>query len=203
MLFAPSSNPNDNYFNLKPGYKVNLDDLQNFEEIFRNSKSSDELFDAFQNAIKINLCDLQTFKILLANPTLSPDEIKMFTEKLIKKIPNESLDLLLWTGKVLENHPANSNYLEDALIYYRRAISTKPNFHEPLLKMLNLHNYEIELPTNPKILEIIEESVIAVNRKSKIYYALAHHYKKFGDSKSEAKYIALAERSVKKEYDAQ
>ena len=178
---------------------MNLDDLKKFEEIFRNSKSSDELFDAFQGAVKINLCDLQTFKILLANPTLSPDEIKMFTEKLIKEIPNESLDLLLWTGKILENHPDNSNYLEDALIYYRRAISTKPNFNEPLLRILNLYNYEIELPINRKILEIVEELVTAVDQKSKVYYALAHHYKKCGDSKSEAKYIALAEKSAKRE----
>ena len=178
---------------------MNLDDVKKIEETFRNSKSPDELFDTFQNAININLGDLETFKILLANPTLSPDEIKMFTEKLIKEIPNKALDLLLWTGKVFENHPDNYKHLEDAFSYYHRAISLQPNSHEPFLRLLNLYNHEIEFPTNQKILDVIDESVAAVDRKSKVYYALANHYKRCGDSKLEAKYIALAEKSAERE----
>lgn len=178
---------------------MNSDDVKKIEDTFRNSKSSNELFDAFQDAIKSKLCDIEIFKILIANPILSVDEIKLFTEKLLKETPGNALDLLLWTGKVLENQPNNYNYLEEALFYYRRAISTKPDFHEPLLRLLNLYNYEIELSTNRKILDIIEESVTAVDQKSKVYYALAHHYKKCGDPNSEKKYLHLAEESTKRE----
>jgi len=178
---------------------VNLDDVKRIEDTFRNSRSPDELFDAFQNAIKINLNDSDTFKILIANPALTPNEIKMFTEKLLKEIPGNALDLLLWTGKVLENHPDNYNYLEDTILIYQRAIFYKPNSHEPLLRLLNLYNHEIDLPTNQKILNLIDESVAAVDQKSKVYYSLAKHYKKCGDPKSEKKYLQLAEKSVKRE----
>ena len=177
---------------------MNLDDVKRIEDTFRNSRSPDELFDAFQNAIKINLSDIDTFKILIANPTLTPNEIKMFTEKLLKETPGNALDLLLWTGKVFENHPDNYNHLEETILIYQRALSYKPTSHEPLLKLLHLYNHEIDFPTNQKILDLIDESVAAVDKKSKVYYALAKHYKKCGDPKLEKKYLQLAEESIKR-----
>jgi hypothetical protein len=178
---------------------VNSDDVKRIEDTFRNSKSSNELFDAFQEAIKSKLCDLEIFKILIANPILSVDEIKMFTEKLLKETPGNALDLLLWTGKVLENHPDNYYHLEDTILIYQRAIAHKPTSHEPLLRLLSLYSHEIDLPTNQKILNLIDESIAAVDQKSKVYYALAKHYKKCGDPKLEKKYLYLAEESVKRE----
>jgi tetratricopeptide (TPR) repeat protein len=178
---------------------VNLDEVNKIEETFRGSKSPDELFDAFQDAIKINLSDIGVYKILLANPTLSPDEIKLFTEKLIKEVPGGSFDLLMWAGKVFENHTDYFDNVKDALFYYQRAISFQPESYEPLLNLLSLYNYEINLPINQKILDVIDESVSAINQKSKIYYALARHYKKCGDSKLEVKYLSLAEKSAEKE----
>ncbi|MCX6169626.1 MAG: hypothetical protein NTX65_09805 [Ignavibacteriales bacterium] len=178
---------------------MNFDEINKIEETFRNSTSADELFDAFQDAIKLKLADMGVYKILLANPTLSPDEIKLFTEKLIKEIPDSSFDLSMWAGKVFENHTDYFNYVSDALFYYQRANSFKPEFHEPLLSLLNLYNYEIDLPINKKIFDIIEESVSNVNQKSKIYYALSRHYKKCGDSNMEIKFYALAERAAEKE----
>ena len=178
---------------------MNLDEINRIEEIFRSSTSSDELFDAFQDAIKLKLTDIGLYKILLANPTLSPDEIKLFTEKLIKEIPGSSFDLLMWTGKVFENHTDYFNYVNDALFYYQRAFSVQPESHKPLLSLLGLYNYEISLPINQKIFDVIDKSVSSVNQKSKIYYALSKHYKKCGDSNLEIKYYALAERAVEKE----
>ncbi len=178
---------------------MNLDEIKRIEDTFRNSASSDELFDAFQNAIKMKLRDIGTFKILIANPTLTPNEIKMFTEKLLNEIPSNSFDLLLWTGKVFENHPHNYRHLEDTISIYQRAIAHKPSSHEPLLKLLNLYNHELDLPTNRKILSLINESIDFVNRKSKVYYALANHYKKCSDPNLEKNYLRLAEESAKKE----
>jgi hypothetical protein len=179
---------------------VDIEEINRIEEVFRNSKSPDELFDTFQKAIKIKLSDIGVFKILLANPMLSRDEIKLFTGKLIKEMPDSSLDLLMWAGKVFENHADYYDNVKEAFLYYQRAISYRPESHEPQLNLLNLYNYEIDIPTNKKILEVIDESVFAVNQKSKIYYALAKHYKKCGDSKLEVKYLALAERSAENEH---
>jgi tetratricopeptide (TPR) repeat protein len=178
---------------------LNLGEIKRIEETFRNSKSSDELFDAFQDAIKLNISDIGVFKILLANPMLSPDEIKLFTEKLIKEMPDSSFELLIWAGKIFENHTDYFNNVIEALLYYERAISSRPESHEPLLNLLNLYNYEMNLPINQKIFDSIDKSISSVNRKSKIYYALAKHYKKCGNTKMEIKYLELAEKSAAKE----
>ncbi len=178
---------------------MNAEDKKKIEETFRNSVSSDELFDAFQAAIKFNLSDIDTFKILIANPALSPSEIKMFTEKLIKEKPRNAFDLLLWTGKVFESHPNYYNHMEDTVLIYERAIKHNPPAHEPLIKLLNLYNHEIDLPINSKILEIIDESIAEVNKKSEVFYSLAEHYRKCGDAEKKKKYFALAEKAVKSE----
>ena len=178
---------------------MNNDEVNKIEKTFRNSTSSDELFDAFRDALKLNLSDLGLYKILLANPTLSTDEVKLFTEKLIKEISAASFDLSMWAGKVFENRTDYFNNVQDAFFYYERALSHKPDSYEPLLSLLNLYNYEMNLPLNQKIFDIIGRSVSSVTLKSKIYYALSNHYKKCGNSNLEIKYYALAERASENE----
>ena len=171
-----------------------MQDKQKIENIFRNSSSPDELFDAFHTALKLKIKSADTFKILLANPTLSPDEVKMFTEKLIREQPGNAFEFNMWTGSVFENFISDYERLEDTLEYYKRAIFHKPNACEPLLKLLNLFNYEIDLPSNSRIINIIQDSVAATDQKSKVYYALANHFRKTGNNRMEVKYLALAEK---------
>ena len=66
----------------------------------------------------------------------------------------------------------------------------------PLLNLLSLYNYELDLPTNKVILEFVETRISAVQFKSKVYYALADHYKKIGDKQLEEKFLLLAEKSL-------
>ena len=170
--------------------------LNKIENIFRNSTSTDLLFDAFQEAIELKIKDLEIFKILLGNPALSSDEIKMYVEKLIKEFPGEANELSIWTARIFENKGDYLNSLEDALHYYKKAHDYKPDSSESLLQLLQLYNYELELPINKNIIEFVEYRISSVKLKSKIYYALADHYKKIGDKQSEIKYFALAERSA-------
>ena len=169
-------------------------DLEKIENIFRNSSSPDELFDAFQTAVNLKIKSVDTYKILLANPTLSADEVKMFTEKLIKEQPDNAYEFNMWTGSVFENFISDYERLEDTFEYYKRAIFHKPDSHEPLLKLLNLYNYEINLPTNSRIINTIVDVVKTIDKKSKVYYALANHFRKTGNNRMEVKYLALAEK---------
>ncbi len=174
------------------------DDIKKIEDAFRNSTSSDELFDAFQKALSLYITDIELYKILLANPALSPDEIKMFAEKLLKQTPNNAFELCMWTAKVFENYQ-DYYRLEDSIHYYRKAISYNPTDHESLLQLLKFYNYEIEMPANKIIIELVEENVSAAHQKSKVYYAFADLYRKVGNKKLEAKYLALAEYSSARE----
>ena len=170
--------------------------LNKIENIFRNSTSPDLLFDAFQEAVKLKAKDPEIFKILLGNPVLSADEIKTFVEKLIKEFPGEASELSIWTAKIFENKGDYINSLEDAMHYYKRAYDYKPDSFESLLQLLQMYNYELDLPINKDIIEFVREGIPPVKLKSKVYYALADHYKKIGDKQLEVKYYALAERSA-------
>ncbi|GBD89404.1 hypothetical protein BMS3Abin04_00109 [bacterium BMS3Abin04] len=169
------------------------------ESIFRNSNSSDELFDALITSLDHNLSDIDLYKILLANPTLSKDEIIMFTEKLGKEFKKYSSDLYLWTANIFENNCEDYEYLEQAVQYYKKAGLANPTDETPYLNLLNLYNSDFETPANKQILNIIDEGIDKVKKKSKVYFALADHYKKAGNINLQKKYLSLAEKSARLE----
>ena len=149
------------------------------EKIFRESNSSEELFDAFQLSINTGIKDLELYKILLANPTLSKDEIIMFTEKLGAEFVEGSYDLYMWTANIFENNISDYEYVENSLLYYQKFAAIKPHKADPLISALKLYNYEIELPANSLIHKMVTNGVKNVNLKSKVYLDFDSCRKKF------------------------
>ncbi len=172
---------------------------KHIEKIFRESTSPDDLFDAFNIAVKNKICDVDLYKILLANPGLSKDELIMFTEKLVREFKDYSYDLYLWTARIFENYYDYYKYLDSSIYYYQKAANIKPTEYHPLLSAINLYNYEIDIPANESILNLINTGVSKVNRKSKIYFALAKHFNKKGDIEQKQKYFRLAENAAHNE----
>jgi hypothetical protein len=173
--------------------------LERLENIFRNATSSDELFDAFSEAINVPVKDADFYKALLGNPTLSSDEIKMFSEKLAKEIPEQKLNTFMWTANVFEHHKDDYEKLDDAVNYYKRAFQVEPTNAAPLIKMLNLYNYEYDMQINKTIIDFVEEKVRSVNQKSETYFTFAQLYKRKGDYSLAAKYLALGEKAAERE----
>lgn len=169
------------------------------ESTFRNSTSQDELFDAFGEAVKNEIHDFELYKILLANPFLSIDEIKMYSSKLLKELPLDSYQICMWTAKIFESHSMDFTGLDDTINYYERANQLKPQEFEPLLSLLKLYNNDVETENNNKIFTIIKERIKNVVLKSKVYYSLADHFKKLGDTATASRYLALAEKSIENE----
>lgn len=177
------------------------DQYKKIESVFRGSVSRDELFDTFGEALKYEINDFELFKILLANPFITIDEIKMYSEKILKVIPLSSYHILMWTGKILESRSYDVENLEDAIKYYTRAINLRPVEFEPLMSLLKLYNHDVESEVNKKILATVEEGINRVRLKSRVYYALADLYKRRGESIMEFKYLELAEKSAVNERD--
>lgn len=171
------------------------------ESIFQNSNSPDELFDTFNEALKRNITDISLYKIFLGNPALSTDELKMFTGKLLKEIPESRFSIGMWAAKIFENRQSSYEFIENAIHYYTLAIESRPDSHEPLLEMIRLYNTEIDYPYNRKILELLDRFMPAVNSKSRVYFALADLYKKKNDLNLASKYLALANKSAEREND--
>ena len=105
----------------------------------------------------------------------------------------------MWTAKILESHAYAFSNLDDPIVFYERALNARPNEFEPHLSLIRLFSHDVETEFNKKILELVENNVSRVNRKSKVYYALADLYKRRGDTRNESKYLFLAEKSAEVE----
>ncbi|NLT52711.1 MAG: hypothetical protein GXX85_17545 [Ignavibacteria bacterium] len=168
----------------------------NLEKIFQYSRNPDELFDAFQLLIFKKVNDLELFKILLANPTISKDELLMFSEKLAKDFSDLAGDIYLWTSRVIENKTNQTECMDIALHYLKKSWLTNKFNNEPLLRACSLFNfeYDIDFPLNKNVIAFVEESVNYVKIKSKIYYSLAIIYKKAGLKEKSRECEMLAEK---------
>ena len=169
------------------------------ENIFRESNSTNELFDAFHFALSKKILDLDLFKILLANPALSRDELKLFAEKLCTVLTEKSYDIYTWSARILENKTSDLGFVEDAVSYYIKAAQTHPEKHEPFLNLIKLYNFDINFPTNKVIINFITDGLNSLQNKSKVYSALADLYKTLGDNKLMLKYKKSAEKSAREE----
>lgn len=170
---------------------------EEIEKTFRSSNNSDELFDAFQEAIAQQIDDVELYKILLGNPILADEEIGMYTEKLCNEFSGESFDLYLWTAGLFETKTYKVECLEKALYYYTKAAQIKPASYIPYLNAMNIYNYDINFSMNKEIIDFVEKNIGNVDKKSIIYKALAEHYKKLGYKSKEHEYLRLSEKSAK------
>lgn len=172
---------------------------KNIEKIFRCSNSGNELFDAFQYAIKNEVGGIELYKILLANPTLTPDEIKMFTETLTKIFKEEASEIYSWTGMILESYANCPTEIEESMNYFIKSWKDDQSNHEPLINLINMFNYDYDVSYNNVILNIATEGAKYVRKKSKVYYALADLFEKKKNIAQKRKYMLLAEKSAREE----
>jgi len=170
---------------------------EDIEFVFRNSNSPEELFDAFRKAITGRVEDIELYKILLANPILSGEELKMYTEHLSKVFRDNAFDLFMWTGKIFSHYTSEYERLEDSISYFVKAFYKNPRSHEPTCKLLQLYNYDMNLPTNKVILDVVEECVNLVEKKSEVYKELSRLYSRTGNGEKAAEYMHLAHKYSK------
>lgn len=174
--------------------KLRLD----LERIFREASSSGELFDSFQKALKHKLKDADLYKILLSNIILTPDEIKMYTEKLCREYKDISYDIYMWAANILESMHAEE-HLETAFEYYRKAIETNRSDHQPYIFLVKMYNPELDLPPKKDLLELLKNGLETVRHKSKLCRAIADFYDILQDKMMKQKYLALAAKYARNE----
>jgi hypothetical protein len=172
---------------------------EQIEKVFRESNDPEELFDYLRIAISEKICDADLYKILLANPVLSNDEIIMFTEKITEEFENCSYELFMWTAQIFEDSFVDYSHLERSIYYYQKAAIANSLEYAPYLAALQLYSYELPLPTNESIMQLVNTGVSNVKIKSKIYFALADHFAKLGNIELKRKYSTLAQKAVRKE----
>ena len=177
--------------------KAKVKNKEEIENIFKTSNSHEELFDAFTEAITNKYNDVELYKILLANPALGANEVIMFSEKIGKEFPSERYDLYFWVAELFSGQSFNVECYEKALEYYLKVFEMDMDNYEPLSAALGLYNYDLNITLNKEIVSTVEKGADIVKDRSKIYYALAEHYNKTGDSINYEKYSDLANKAAK------
>ena len=173
---------------------MNQQEKEKIENIFRNSSDADELFDTFEIALKENLEDIESYKILFANPTLGLNEIKMFSQALCEKYPGFCFGVFTWVGNIFANKKYDSEWRKSAVDFFLKASDYEPAEPEPLIKLLELYDHEIDIPDNKLILKEVKERMNKVGKKKELYKSIAEFYKKEGNETLEKKYRSLAEK---------
>lgn len=166
-----------------------------FEKIFRESTSSNELFDAFHEAIGKGLKDAELYKIFLSNFALSIDELKMYSEKLCSEFADLSYDIYMWTARVLED---TWQCLDSAYIYYLKSIQCNKSECDPYVSIARLYDSEIDNPPITEVLFLLEEGIKDVRLKSRLCHAIADLYGKAGKHEMKNKYLLMAARYMRK-----
>ncbi|MCU7497356.1 MAG: hypothetical protein HF314_10410 [Ignavibacteria bacterium] len=161
------------------------------ERIFREASSSGELFDSFQKAIRHKLKDAELYKILLSNIMLSPDEIKMYTEKLCTEYRDICYEIYMWAANILESMHAEE-HLETAFEYYRKAIEANRKDCQPYISMVKMYNTDLDMPPKKVLLELLKRGIDEVQHKSRLCRTIAEFYELLQDKLMRQKYLAMA-----------
>lgn len=176
------------------------DTLKYIETVFRNSSDPGELFDAFHTALSSGIKDFETYKILLGNPFLSKDEMLMFSDKLCRELKENEYEICMWTASVLGTKIVEYGCRESSIAYFERAFYNDPENCEPLLKALGMYDTDMNIPSNKKILNIVDLGLLSVKYKSRVYYAMSDLFKRLGKEEQSVRYFEMAEKAARQEY---
>lgn len=148
---------------------------------FSTSCDFNEIFDAFQSALAQNLRDIEPYRLLFWNHCLTPDEIRLFGEKLTAQFPDLAYDVYLWLAGMFEVTLSSADNHELALHYYRKAALSKPDEEEPYLDACDCYEPDLNIPPLSSLIELVRRGVHTVPDPRRLYRRLAHLYELAGD----------------------
>ena len=157
--------------------------MQEIRTCFATSADFNEIFDAFQSALAQKIVDLEPYRLLFWNHSLSPDEVRLFGEKLAGEFPDLAFEVYLWLASIFEvTYSSNDNY-ELALHYYQKAASAKPDEPDPYLDACDCYDPDLNIPPLVTLIEFVNGGVEHVGNPRALYKRLAHLYALAGDDR--------------------
>ena len=154
---------------------------EDIRAVFANSADFNQLFDAFEEALAQGLRDIELYRILFWNNSLSPDELRMFGEKLSREFPELAYETFLWLANVFEvTYSAYDNF-ELAMVYYRKAASMKPEDPDPYVRACDCYDPDLNIPPLPLLIDFLKAGLQTVKNKQVLYLRLSNLYEIKGD----------------------
>ncbi len=167
--------------------------IEEIRKCFATSTDFNEIFDAFQSALEQKIKDVEPYRLLFWNNSLTPDEVRLFGEKLAGEFPEMAYDVYLWLASVFEvTYSSNDNY-ELAVHYYRKAASVRPGEPDPYLDACDCYDPDLNIPPLPTLIEFVKDGIKHVGNPKRLYTRLSHLCEMAGDMEQSELFRRLAE----------
>ncbi len=148
--------------------------IEEIRRCFSASEDFNEIFDAFESALRHKLKDIEPYRCLFWNHSLSPDEVRLFGEKLAAEFPEMAYEVFSWLASVFEATQSSSDNYELAFHYYQRAAKARPADPDPYLDACDCYEPDLNIPPLMSLIEFVKEGINHVIPPKILYKRLAH-----------------------------
>lgn len=167
--------------------------VEDIRRCFSSSSDFNEIFDAFQAALSQQLKDVEPYRLLFWNHSLTPDEVRLFGEKLAMEFPDLAYDVYLWLAGVFEVTYSSSDNFELALHYYQKAASVQPAELDPYLDACDCYDPDLNIPPLASLIDFVKKGAVRAANPVPLYKRLAYLYELTGDLEQSEHYRRRAE----------
>jgi hypothetical protein len=163
--------------------------VEEIRRSFSTSTDFNEIFDVFQAALAQKIGDLELYRLLFWNHSLTPDEVRLFGEKLASEFPEMAYEVFIWLASIFEVTFSASDNFELAMHYYRRAAQARPEETDPYLDACDCHDPDLNIPPLNLLIDFLKHGLPQVRNPVPLYRRLAHLYELggFPDQAEEAR----------------
>lgn len=167
--------------------------IEEIRRCFSTSRDFNEIFDVFQSALSQKLKDVEPYRLLFWNHSLTPDEVRLFGEKLANEFPDLAYDVYLWLASIFEVTLSSADNYELAVYYYQKAALVKPAEPDPYLDACDCYDPDLNIPPLASLIDFVEHGVGHVANPTSLYKRLAHLYELAGNPEQSEYYRRKAD----------
>ncbi len=158
--------------------KLSIEDIR---KRFEQSKEFNEIFDAFEQSLEQRFDDIELYKKLFWNPTLTPDELCLFGEKLAKEFPQVSYDTYMWLADIFEvTYSTYDNHVR-SLEYFQKAAAVRPNEPTPYLAAAKCYEPDLNIPPLTLLIMFLKRGLDSAGDPKVLYERLIELYEHAGN----------------------
>jgi hypothetical protein len=155
--------------------------IEDIRRVFSASTDFNEIFDAFESAVMQKITDVELYRVLFWNPSLTPDEVRLFGEKLATEFSHIAYDIFIWLARMFEAlHALNDNY-ELAFHYFQKAAKARPSEPDPYLDACDCYEPDLNIPPIHSLIEFVKNGTLQTDHPVVLYQRLAHLYDLAGE----------------------
>ena len=160
---------------------------------FESSNDFNEIFDTFEQALEQNVDDMELYRTLFWNQSLTPDELCMFAEKLVKQFPALAYETYMWLANVFEVIYSMFDNYQLAVEYYGKAAAIRPTEAEPYVRAADCYDPDLNIPPLEGLIQFLQLGEDLVHVPRPLFQRLSYLYGIAGDNEKSHEYRRKAD----------